>query len=64
MSYEICDACGKSGETDNDEGGRFERGPLYVHTRYICSRCVAAEIAAEDVDGDPYEELLIKEREK
>jgi hypothetical protein len=58
MSYEICESCGKSGETDHDDGGAWDG------RHYTCARCVKAQIAAEDVTGDPYEELLIKEREK
>jgi hypothetical protein len=58
MSYETCYACGKSGETEHDEGGTWDG------QHYTCAACVKAQIAAEDVTGDPYEELLIKEREK
>jgi hypothetical protein len=65
MSYEICESCGKEGDTDNDDGGRFEqyRNGFLVLNLYTCARCVKAQIAAEDPPGDEWEERQIRERE-
>jgi hypothetical protein len=65
MSYETCEACGKSGETDNDDGGLFIRHyrASGVRIEYICSNCVDAESTSIPY-GDEYEERQIREGEK
>jgi hypothetical protein len=54
MSYETCDACGKEGETDHDDGGAWDG------RHYTCAACVKAQIAP----GDDWEERRIRESEK
>jgi hypothetical protein len=58
MSYEICYVCETWGETDHDDGCEWDGA------RYYCSRCVKAQIAAEDPPGDEWEERRIRESEK
>jgi DNA-directed RNA polymerase subunit RPC12/RpoP len=62
MSYEICESCGKEGDTDSDDGGITER--WFARTVYTCAACVKAQIAAEDAPGDEYEERKIREGQK
>lgn len=57
MSYETCENCGESGETDDDGG-------VWDGKRYMCAACVKLMKEGEDPPGDPYEEMLIRERRK